>query len=175
MPCRSKNVVPDPLVNPRNPPHRHQAQPAANPARSYHRVVTVAARPSSRSTRRTSKKKNATVMLVFGTHNPMSRMVAPYANPTRSAEHRDAAAYIPAYGYAERLIGTIRRECIDHLIVFGEAHLRRILREYASYYNGLRTHRALNQDAPIHRTVQTIGTITSRPIFGGLHHQYRRI
>ena len=78
-------------------------------------------------------------------------------------------------GYAERLIGTIRRECVDHLIVFGEAHLRRILREYAAYYNGSRTHRALNQDAPVHRPVQSIGAITSRPVLGGLHHQYCRI
>ena len=78
-------------------------------------------------------------------------------------------------GYAERLIDTIRRECVDHLIVFGEAHLRRILREYAGYYNGMRTHRALNQDAPVHRQVQTIGVITSRPVLGGLHHQYARV
>ena len=78
-------------------------------------------------------------------------------------------------GYAERLIGTIRRECVDHLIVFGEAHLRRILREYAAYYNGSRTHRALNQDAPVHRPVQSIGAITSRPVLGGLHHQYCRV
>jgi transposase InsO family protein len=78
-------------------------------------------------------------------------------------------------GYAERLIGTIRRECVDHLIVFGEAHLRRILREYSVYYNGLRTHRALNQDTPVYRAVQTNGTIKSRPVLGGLHHQYCRI
>ncbi len=78
-------------------------------------------------------------------------------------------------GYAERLIGTIRRECVDHLIVFGARHLRRVPREYAVYYNSSRTHRALNQDAPIHRTVQTIGTITSRLVLGGLHHQYCRI
>jgi transposase InsO family protein len=78
-------------------------------------------------------------------------------------------------GYAERLIGTIRRECVDHLIVFGEAHLRRILREYAAYYNSSRIHRVLNHDTPIHRAVQTIGTITSRPILSGLHHRYCRI
>jgi transposase InsO family protein len=78
-------------------------------------------------------------------------------------------------GYAERLIGTIRRECVDHLIVFGEAHLRRMLREYEAYYNGSRTHRALNQDAPLHRPVRSIGAITSRPVLGGLHHQYCRI
>ncbi|MGC1953443.1 MAG: integrase core domain-containing protein [Gammaproteobacteria bacterium] len=78
-------------------------------------------------------------------------------------------------GYAERLIGTIRRECVDHLIAFGEAHLRRILREYAAYYNGARTHRALNLDAPVHRPIQGTGTIMSRPVLGGLHHQYCRI
>ena len=78
-------------------------------------------------------------------------------------------------GHAERLIGTIRRECLDHLIVFGEAHLRRLLSEYAAYYNGLRTHRALNHDAPIHREIERIGAVASRPVLGGLHHQYGRI
>jgi transposase InsO family protein len=78
-------------------------------------------------------------------------------------------------GYAERLIGTIRRECLDHMIVFGEAHLRRILAEFAAYYNESRTHRALNQDAPVHRAIERLGAITSRPILGGLHHQYCRI
>jgi transposase InsO family protein len=78
-------------------------------------------------------------------------------------------------GYAERLIGTIRRKCLDHVIVFGEAHLRRLLSEYGAYYNGLRTHRALNRDAPIHRKIERVGAITSRPLLGGLHHQYCRI
>jgi transposase InsO family protein len=78
-------------------------------------------------------------------------------------------------GYVERLIGTIRRECVDHLIVFGEFHLRRFLREYAAYYNGSRSHRALSQDAPVHRPVQAVGVITSRPVLGGLHHQYVRV
>jgi transposase InsO family protein len=78
-------------------------------------------------------------------------------------------------GYAERLIGTIRRECVDHVIVFGEAHLRRILGEFAAYYNESRTHRALSKDAPVHRAIERLGDITSRPILGGLHHQYCRI
>jgi len=78
-------------------------------------------------------------------------------------------------GCAERLIGTIRRECLDHLMVFGEAHLRRILGEYAAHYNGLRTHRGLNQDSPVHWAVQSIGAITSQPVLGGLHHHYCRI
>jgi MgtC family/Integrase core domain len=77
-------------------------------------------------------------------------------------------------GYAERLIGTIRRECVDHVIVFGEAHLRRILGEFAAYYNESRTHRALSKDAPVHRAIERLGDITSRPILGDLH-QYCRI
>jgi Integrase core domain len=60
-------------------------------------------------------------------------------------------------GFAERLIGSIRRECVDHVIVLGEAHLRRILTKYAVYYNELRTHRSLGKDAPIHRAHPTRG------------------
>ena len=78
-------------------------------------------------------------------------------------------------GFAERLIGSIRRECVDHLIVLGEPHLRRILRTYARYYNDVRTHWSLDKDAPISRPVQQIGNISSRQILGGLHHQYVRV
>ena len=77
--------------------------------------------------------------------------------------------------FAERLIGSIRRECVDHLIVLGERHLRRILRCYAHYYNEMRTHRSLNKDAPISRAVQRIGNIKSHAVLGGLHHHYVRI
>jgi transposase InsO family protein len=77
--------------------------------------------------------------------------------------------------YVERFIGSIRRECLDHLIVFGEAHLRRILRGYAAYYNVSRTHRSLNKDAPLHRAIERLGAVVSRPVLGGLHHQYCRI
>jgi hypothetical protein len=62
-------------------------------------------------------------------------------------------------GFAERLIGSIRRECVDHIVVLGEAHLRRILGEYAAYYNESRTHRSLDKDAPVSRPVQRIGSI----------------
>src|SRR5947209_4989463 len=78
-------------------------------------------------------------------------------------------------GFAERLIGSIRRECVDHLVVLGEAHLRRILTKYAIYYNELRTHRSLNKDAPIRRAIQHVGRIVSAPVLGGLHHHYCRI
>ena len=78
-------------------------------------------------------------------------------------------------GFAERLIGSIRRECVDHIVVWGEGHLRWILRAYARYYNDIRTHRSLNKDAPAFRPIQRIGNITSHPILGGLHHHYVRI
>src|SRR5712671_2809241 len=78
-------------------------------------------------------------------------------------------------GFAERLIGSIRRECVDHIIVLGEAHLRRILRSYARYYNDIRTHRSLDEDAPVSRPVQRTGVITSNPILGGLHRHYVRV
>lgn len=77
-------------------------------------------------------------------------------------------------GFAERLIGSIRRECLDHFIVLGEVHLRRLLRAYARYYNDIRTHRSLDKDAPLPRPVQRTGIISSRPILGGLHHHYIR-
>jgi transposase InsO family protein len=78
-------------------------------------------------------------------------------------------------GFAERLIGSIRRECLDHIIVLGEAHLRRILKSYARYYNETRTHLALEKDTPLSRTVKRAGRILCRPVLGGLHHEYDRI
>ena len=78
-------------------------------------------------------------------------------------------------GHAERLIGSIRRECLDHVIVFGEQHLRRVLRSYQQYYNGTRTHLSLAKDAPLPRAIQAVGSILPLPILGGLHHHYLRI
>lgn len=77
--------------------------------------------------------------------------------------------------YAERLIGSIRRECLDHIVVFGERHLRHVLAAYAAYYNEVRTHLALGKDAPVSRSVQTVGRIIRRPILAGLHHHYVRV
>ncbi len=77
-------------------------------------------------------------------------------------------------GFVERLIGSIRRECVDHIIVLGEAHLRRILKSYARYYNETRTHLALDKDAPVSRPVQRTGVVRSLAILGGLHHRYAR-
>jgi hypothetical protein len=78
-------------------------------------------------------------------------------------------------GHVERLVGSTRRECTDHVIVFNEAHLRRILSKYAYYYNKVRTHLALGKDAPYGRPIERFGDITAHPILGGLHHRYARI
>jgi transposase InsO family protein len=78
-------------------------------------------------------------------------------------------------GHVGRLIGTLRRECLDRVLIFGEAHLRRILFAYAAYYNQARTHLALQKEAPLHRVVQRSGVIVAIPILAGLHHQYVRI
>jgi putative transposase len=79
--------------------------------------------------------------------------------------------------YAERVIGSIRRECLDHVIVLGEAHLRRILAKYADYYNGARTHLALQKDSPDERPVQVpdSGAVREFAQVGGLHHRYVRM
>jgi transposase InsO family protein len=78
-------------------------------------------------------------------------------------------------GYCERVIGSIRRECIDHVVVVGEHHLRHLLLLYGDYYNSVRTHLALSKDAPFSRAVQAIGRVVAEPILGGLHHRYVRV
>ena len=91
------------------------------------------------------------------THKPISPH-SPWQNP-----------------FCERGIGTVRRECTDHIIVLGEKHLRRILHEYFAYYHEFRTHLSLDKDAPNHRLCDS-GTacILTTPVLGGLHHSYRR-
>jgi hypothetical protein len=77
-------------------------------------------------------------------------------------------------GYCERAIGSIRRERLDHVVVFGEQHLPHLLRSYASYYNSARTHLSVNKDAPSPRTVHAVGRILPKSFLGGLHHLYVR-
>jgi putative transposase len=78
--------------------------------------------------------------------------------------------------YVERLIGSIRRECLDHVIVLHERHLRRLLTSYFQYYHHWRTHRALDMDCPVPRPVQRpeVGSISEVPEVGGWHHHYER-
>ena len=77
---------------------------------------------------------------------------------------------------AERVIGTLRRECLDHMIVFNEKHLHSVLDEFINdYYNVSRTHMSLEKDSPVPRPTQVHGKIVSKPILGGLHHVYSRV
>ena len=87
-----------------------------------------------------------------------------------TASHSDGV-----FGSDKRLISTVRRECLDRVLIFGESHLRQILSSYAAYYNQVRTHLALGKDTPVGRAVQRSGAIVAIPILSGLHHHYVRI
>ena len=92
-------------------------------------------------------------------------------------QDRSVAARSPwQNGHVERLIGSIRRECLDHVIVLGERHLRRVLQDYITYYHQTRTHLSLGKDAPHPRAVHgpDLGEIRAVPKVGGLHHLYVR-
>src|SRR5215204_3952987 len=90
--------------------------------------------------------------------------------------NRPTAARSPwQNGYAERLIGSIRWDCLDKVMVLGERHLRHMLKSYQSYCNEARTHLSLSKDAPVSRPVQAVGAVVAKPLLGGLHHQYVRI
>ena len=80
-------------------------------------------------------------------------------------------------GHVERMIGSIRRECLDHITALNERHLRRTLKSYVAYYNHTRTHLALNKDAPIPRPTASTsgGDVVAIPEVGGLHHRYERL
>ena len=93
----------------------------------------------------------------------LRQLVCAYKSPLQNA-------------FAERVIGTLRRECLDHVIVMGERHAREILEEYVEYYNAERAHQALEGDSPVPRATEPTneGAIVARPHLGGLHHSYRR-
>jgi transposase InsO family protein len=77
--------------------------------------------------------------------------------------------------YAERLIGSIRRDCLNHFVILNARHLKRILASYFVYYHGSRTHLGLDKQCPIPRQVSSIGRIITIPQLGGLHHRYERV
>ena len=78
-------------------------------------------------------------------------------------------------GYVERLIGSVRRDCLDHILILGENHLRRVMKAYVQYYNNARTHLSLGKDAPSKRQICSRGIVSSFAHLGGLHHEYVRI
>jgi transposase InsO family protein len=79
--------------------------------------------------------------------------------------------------HVERVIGSIRRECLDHVVIFNERHLRRVLSSYVDYYQRTRTHLSLDKDCPDPRPTQPrrIGRVVAIPQVGGLHHRYERL
>ena len=82
---------------------------------------------------------------------------------------------LTAHPYAERLIGSIRRDCLNHFIILNARHLKRALASYFGYYHGSRTHLELDKQCPFPRQVSNIGNIIAIPQLGGLHHHYERI
>jgi hypothetical protein len=88
---------------------------------------------------------------------------------------RSLVVQLFAAAYAERLIGTLRRDCLDHILIFGERHLHWVLTLYSLYYNETRTHLGLSKDVPLGRAIQRSGTVIAMPVLSGLHHRYARI
>jgi hypothetical protein len=100
--------------------------------------------------------------------------IAVHAMGNHGGHHRAAISW--QNPYAERLIGSIRRECLDHVIILNQRHLRRVLSSYFQYHHDARTHLSLNKDCPRPRLIQSpsSGNITAFPEVGGLHHRYER-
>jgi hypothetical protein len=98
---------------------------------------------------------------------------APHGVGLRVVDIKSLLGRVP---WGERPIGTLRRECLDHVVVLNETHLRRLLREYLIDYHGARTHLSLAKDAPEPRRVERLdeGRMVEMPMVGGLHHRYGR-
>jgi transposase InsO family protein len=85
-----------------------------------------------------------------------------------------------ANAICERLLGSVHRECLDHILLLSEGHLRRVLKEYVRYFNGARPHQGINQRVPEHEersgsSGESAATVIAFPVLGGLHHEYRRV
>jgi hypothetical protein len=136
----------------------------SNPSASWAAQQIVNAFPGETAPRFLMRDRDGTFGAVFqarvenmGIEEVVTAARSPWQNP-----------------YVERLIGSIRRECLDHVIVLGENHLWRILKSYVAYYNGSRTHLSLAKDAPERRLIERRGQVIALPQVGGLHHRYAR-
>ena len=108
----------------------------------------------------------------------MTEHLAPHSRPACDRWASGIGPLVPfalANGYVERLIGSMPRECIDHMIAFNEEHLLRILSKCANYYNDVRTHVSLGEGPALHGSMERFGDIIPYPILRGLHQRYARI
>jgi len=104
-----------------------------------------------------------------------SKTLRPNQSPALVKFRDFTAQNLVECSYVERLIGSIRRECLDHVVVFNERHLLRILSSYVEYYHRSRTHLSLAKDCPEARLVMRLGKVIAIPQIGGLHHRYQRL
>src|SRR5712671_6930548 len=133
------------------------------------RLVRPAARAASSTTRASWRVLIGLTGFWPGNNQPPGN-IAPWRRPSshhvlsRVSRSGDSMALRSPWqnGHAERLIGSIRRECLDHVVIFGEAHLRQVLEDYAAYYNRVRTHLSLGKDAPLVRPVQRLGQVAAQ-------------
>jgi hypothetical protein len=137
--------------------------------------------------------------LYYASINRATRYAEPKSLPQRGCDRREPTALFVApaqrsaritsaasvtaprspwqNAYVERVIGSIRRECLDHIVIFNQRHLRRVLSSYVDYYHGTRTHLSLGKDSPDPRPImpRRIGKVIAVPQVGGLHHRYERV
>ncbi len=138
----------------------------ANPTAAWVWRQLIEATPWGRKPRHLLRDRDA----VYGARFPPASRARSVSMP--SPRPFDA---LKANAVAERVIGTLRRECIDHVIVVNEQHLRSVLTEFVRYYNQERPHRTLGLQTPELRPRPTAGPIRSRPVLNGLHHVYERV
>ena len=133
----------------------------------------------SRHSRRTLPRKRSQVALARGARTGVRRTRIPLAAATGITELRTAYRAPRQNATCERFLGSVRRECLDHLLVLGETQLRRVLREYVRYFNDDRPHQGIAQQIPAGSRegptpVATGGNVQAILILGGLHHTYAR-
>jgi transposase InsO family protein len=120
------------------------------------------------SSRRSIIPEASPIRWAFGTREvlpPHSLGIEQLLTPVRAPR---------ANAVAERMVGTFRRECLDHVIIVNERHLHALLAEFTAYYNRQRPHRTLRRESPVPTARAPTGLIRSRPVLGGLHHRYDR-